>query len=214
MRVFLRVWLILAISILIPRAALSQAPERGWPRVCRNPELLKAMEVIDRACTGLACDLSQLRQLDTTVDKASLLAALRDPNLMPVHIFFPIARGDVSSSFDWEGAKRDQLAALKYNIDPTNTVIYIVAHSSATGSTEQNIVLSRKRMMSVMQYLRDVLRVPCRSFRGVWLGEETFSLTASDAKLLGIASQDYRDDPLVLNQAVHVFIYPCAELER
>lgn len=172
------------------------------------------MRVIDQACTGFGCDLNVLRNLDTKVDKPTLLAALRDPNLLPVHIFFPTAGTEVSRSYDWEEKKRDQLAALKYNVDPTNAIVYIIAQSSVTGPTQQNTELSRKRMLSVLKYIQDVLRVPCRSFRGVWLGEGTFSLTETDARRLGISSDQYRDNPLVLNQAVHVFIYPCADLEQ
>jgi hypothetical protein len=200
--------LLLAISCL----AQAGEPERGWPRVCRNVELLKAIRIIDSACGAMTCDATTLRKLDSEVDRSSLLAAIRDPNLTPVHLFFPIGITEVRHTFDWNSRKRDELATLKYMTDPGNAIVFVLAETSVVGSSEVNQRLSRERMASTIKYLQDVLKVRCHLFRGGWLGESTLQLSEHDASILGIDPADYRHDSFVLNQSVHVFVYPCANL--
>ena len=198
---------------LVAFAARAQTPERGWPRVCKNPELLKAIRIIDTACTEIKCDASTLQQLDTGVDKPSLLVAMRDKDLSPIHVFFEANQYELTTgALHWSEWKRDQVAMLKYLDDPTNAVVYVLGQASASGPNELNYVLSQKRMISVMRYLEEVLQVKCRSFHGGWLGEDIFQLKPSDARLLNIDPSDYDNDDLKLNQAVHIFVFPCAPL--
>jgi len=197
--------------VAIPGFTDAGEPERGWPNVCRNPELLRAIAVIESACRTSGCDVSKLTQLDT-LNKPTLLLALRNPNLMPVHLFFPNNKSDVRDTFDWYTTKRDQLATLKYTSDPSNAIIFVIAHTSRSGSRERNYALSRDRVTSVVKYLQNNLGVRSRSFRAAWLGEDVFNLSETDARLLEIEPRDYRRDDRILNQSVHIFVYPCADL--
>lgn len=98
-------------------------------------------------------------------------------------------------------------------IDATNSVVYVIGQASKTsGSVDYNAELSKRRMATAMIYLEHVLKVKCRAFKGGYLGYETFQLTPSDASLMDIHPSDYEDNPLTLNQAMHIFVFPCADL--
>lgn len=186
----------------------------GQPRaatpmgICENADLLNAVRIIDGACSAEFCDAQKLREIEN-VNRGDLLRALRDPFLMPVHIFFPANKTRLNEAFDWETIKQDQLRTISSLNDPKETVIFIIGYASSTGEEGMNVRLSRDRMYGVYFYLKNVLGVKCRYIKGAWVGKTILQLHESDAPLLGLSPRDYRDDPLILNQAVHVFIYPC-----
>jgi hypothetical protein len=177
--------------------------------VCDNPKLMDALRVLHRACSPLkGCDFSELRVLNDSRYRDVLLAALGTQALHPVHIFFPDNVTEIRRCYDWKSSKSSQLGAYQYYSNLHNTTIYLIGRASRTGSDKHNRSLSSDRMESVKAYL-DSLRIPCREVRGAWMGREVLQFTMSDAVLLGIAPSDYRKNPLVLNQAVHVFAVPC-----
>lgn len=205
------VMIVIGVAVSLPigvRPVGAADIERVRPSVCRSRELLRALRIIDGACTAIACDLSTLRQLNT-LPRQRLLSALWDPALMPVNIFFPSGQTDVRRAFDWRSRKRLQLSRLKDIFDPENAIVYVVGRASDGGSIELNSSLGRERMESVMRYLKDDLHVRCHRFSGVWLPEGVVALGESDARLLNIDSREYRHDPSVLNQSILVFVYPC-----
>ena len=183
------------------------------PRVCSNLELIKAIRIIDRACNKLStCDFATLRELDKHVNKSALLQAFRTPELQSVHIFFPRREVDLKRSFDWNTVKKDQLDTIKFLENPDNAVVFVLGRASITGDFELNKRLSRERMRSVMSYLQEELHVRCHSFHGGWLGKEIQQWSMSDSDFLKINHRDFRNDELILNQSVHVFVFPCADL--
>src|SRR5260221_13625521 len=118
---------------------------------------------------------------------------------------------DPRKAFDWNTRVKFQLAGLEYVPDPTNMVVFVVAQSSTKGSAERNVRLARERMLNVAAFVKETLHIRSRAFRGAWLGSTILQLNASDATVLGIKPIDYRDDVMILNQSVHVFIFPCAD---
>lgn len=185
---------------------------KGSPVVCENADLRQAIRIIERACTDLSCDFGKLRELDSRVDKPTLLAALRDPYLAPVHLFFPANESSVYGAFDWSTIKKSQVDSLAHLNDPENAVVFVLGRASQTGDYEHNKRLSRERMQSVLKYLKEDLRIRCSRFRGAWFGKEILQLARSDARHLNLEPDDYRQDELILNQAVHVFVFPCGDL--
>jgi len=203
-----------AFSATDAQSIVRRVPESGWPEVCYNSELTKAIDIISNACNEYECDASSLRQLDTRVKKPLLLTALRDPQLRPVHIFFdhdqPAPDGTIGVALHWDLWKRDHVGTLQ-SIDAKNSIVFIIGQASRTGTFDYNFRLSQRRMEVVVNYLKNVLHVQCQSFRGGWLGNDIFQLTLADADFLGIPAREYDNDELKLNQAVHVFVYPCAD---
>lgn len=181
------------------------------PPVCGNRELRRAIRTINDACADITCDFSKLHELED-IDKGKLLAALRNPYLRPVHLFFPKGQTQLGDIFDWRTTKKAQLDSIKLLDDPQNSVVFVIGRASVTGNHDTNVALSRERMLSVMKYVKDVLQVKCHKFKGGWLGKEYLQLSRSDAALLNLEPRDYRGDELVLNQAVHVFVFPCPEV--
>jgi hypothetical protein len=186
--------------------SLGEGPPSG---ICDNADLLQAVRVIDGACSAEFCDPKKLSEIEN-VNRGDLLRALRDPYLMPVHIFFPSGKTRLDDAFDWATIKQDQLRTISNLNNPDETVIFIIGYASRTGGEGMNVNLSRDRMYSVYFYLKNVLGVKCKAIKGAWVGKTILQLQESDAPLLGLTARDYRSDPLVLNQAVHVFIFPCA----
>jgi hypothetical protein len=178
--------------------------------VCRDPELLRAIEVMSGVCNDFTCDGSSLRQLGTSASKVRLLSALAEPTLMPINLFFPAGRSDLRDIFDWNSAKRDQMCQFNGIADPENTFVFVIGRTSNTGSVDSNNRLRRERMANVLRYLRDELHVRCRRFRGVWVPKGVFTLAENDARLLKVDAREYRYNVSVLNQSVQVFVYPCA----
>jgi hypothetical protein len=199
------------LSVVVVFAGRTNIYTYQRPPVCANVELRRAIRSINDACTDITCDFSKLRELDD-IDKGKLLAALRNPYLRPVHLFFPKGQTQLSDAFDWRTTKKDQLDSIKYIDDPDNTIVFVIGRASATGNRDVNIRLSRERMLSVMDYVRNHLQVKCHKFKGGWLGKDYLQLSRSDATLLNVESRDYREDELILNQAVHVFVFPCRDV--
>ncbi len=186
---------------------------QGRPDICLNRELLEVIRTIDDACPkARGCNFLVLEELDDGVKKEHLLNALRNPWLQAVHLFFPANHAKVGDAFDWGTVKRTQLASIKALDRPENAVVYVLGRASITGNIDHNRTLSRDRMRNVMNYMKHDLGVNCSGFRGAWFGKEVLQLDLSDAQMLNVASSDYRSDPLVLNQSVHVFMYPCGDL--
>jgi hypothetical protein len=181
------------------------------PRVCSNRALIEAIRIIERACTEFACDFDQLRSLDTRVDKPSLLAALRESDLKPVHLFFPINEDTVTKTFDWPTIKKAQLESIQYASGLHDSMVFVVGRASTIGDIDYNRRLSIRRTQGVLRYLKEDLGIKCRSFHGGYLGEEILQLNSSDARLLNLEPRDYRQDAAILNQSVHVFIFPCPD---
>jgi hypothetical protein len=131
--------------------------------------------------------------------------------LLPLHFFFRTGK----SSFDDilnRGRAEEQLRSLKFLSDPENAVIYVIGQASKPGSIEDNFLLSQARMKTVMEYLERTLRVKCFDMRGGWVGEEVFQLDSVDASRMGIEPAEYEGNSQILNQAVHIFVFPCAPL--
>lgn len=209
-RAALKGLLVVALVVVSPRLLASDPP------VCSNEHLLKAIRIIEEACTSAVCDFEQLRKLDNEVDRAGFLTALSNPYLRPVHIFFPPNEFRLPQAFDWQSTKRDQMHTLLSIDNPDQAVVFIIGSASVTGrpgapGNEHNRRLSFSRMEGVWRYLKDELKIQCREFRAGWLGREVLQLKKSDAAFLNISEQDYRDDELVLNQSVHVFVFPCSD---
>ena len=196
----------LAITLFSPAPRAADTAPSG---ICDNTDLLQAVRIIDNACSKEFCDPKKLGEIEN-VNRGDLLRALRDPYLMPVHIFFPSGKTRLNEAFDWETTKEDQLRTISNLNNPDETVIFIIGYASQTGNEGLNVGLSRDRMYAVYFYLKSVLGVKCKYIKGAWVGKTILQLQESDAALLGLNPRDYRKDPLVLNQAVHVFIYPCA----
>lgn len=208
----------LVILMLSPCLVRAVEPEAGWPRICKQSELLKAIRIIDSACRDLKnCDHSKLKQLDHDVDKPTLLAALRNQYLMPLHFFFPKGKYQLDEMIEW-GDRKAELDSLKFLGDPDNSIVYIIGQASTlpprngADPHEYNFGLSQLRMQAVMDYLEKKLRVKCFAFRGGWLGDDIFQLNKVDANRMGIDPAEYQNDPYTLNQAVHIFVFPCAPL--
>ena len=182
------------------------------PPPCSNPELLKAINIINRACKfQRGCDQGVLKEMDKTVDKPTLMRALRDPYLSPVHLFFSEGKYRIEDSLDWDKIKEDQMKTLKFVDDPSRSVVYVLGHASVTGNADGNVRLSRQRANAVMEYLQNTLRISCGGFHAAWFGSEALQLTSSDAHLMNLEDDDFRNNLLILNQAVHVFVFPCLE---
>lgn len=179
--------------------------------ICADQELIKAINIIHEACTDVGgCNFYTLRELDERVDRASLLTALRSPYLYPVHLFFPEGKYQLTDIFDWRITKKAQLDTLASIPNPREAAVYIIGRASFTGDVATNRELSRRRMESVMSYLKRDLGVECAYFKGGWTGKEILQLNDSDARLLNLSPGDFRSDSKILNQAVHVFVFPCA----
>lgn len=210
--------LIAVIPLFLLTSPSHAQPEKydagGRPEVCSNEELRKAIRLIRAACNNFNCDLEKLDKIDSTVDKATLLFSLRSPQLLPVHIFFPVGKTDLVDAFDWPTIKREQLASIRFLDNPGNSLIFVLGRASTIGDYDKNVLLSQKRASNVMSYIRDTLKVNCKSFHSAWLGETIFQWEISDASFMNIPNRDYRSSRLVLNQSVHVFIFPCADLIR
>jgi len=200
--------------LIIPQYATAQSP------ACSNQALLEALRIIDRACKGGQCDFDELRALDDRVGKREFLGALKNPELWATHVFFPANDFRLEDSFDWHSFKRDQVASLALMNKPESTAIFILGQASTTApegsingeGDDFNRRKSWNRMQSMLSFLRDDLKLPCKDFRVGWFGREIMQLEVGDAAWLGIPGQDYRSDRNVLNQAVHVFAFPCKEL--
>jgi hypothetical protein len=183
--------------------------EFSLPPVCNNQELIKAVRIIDNACDQVDCDFRELAQLDRNVDKASLLAALTNRDLSPVHLFFPEGKFALQDAFDWDTTKRAHLDRLRYIDRPEDVVVFVLGRASVTGDPMANRDLSWKRMRGVLTHIKSLLQNRCRHFKGAWFGEEILYLEPEDASLLGLRDHEWRNSQLVLNQAVHVFVFPC-----
>lgn len=180
------------------------------PPVCSNRALRRAIRTINDACTDISCNFDKLKELEN-IDKASLLDSLRNPYLRPVHLFFPANKTRLDDAFDWRTTKKAQLDGIRLMDDPENSIVFVIGRASVTGDRDHNIKLSRARMMSVMDYVKYELRVPCHEFKGGFLGKEYLQMSLSDAGHLYINELDFRKDELILNQAVHVFVFPCKD---
>lgn len=200
--------------VLVPAQARPQKAEVSQPEVCSNQELSKAIRVIRAACNDVTCNPQLLKEIDTGVDKSTLLFALRSPHLLPVHIFFPIGETELSKAFDWPTIKKEQLDTIRFLENPGNTLIFILGRASTVGNFDKNVLISQRRAESVKSYIQNNLKVNCKAFHGAWLGETIFQWDISDAAFMNIPTRDYRASEMVLNQSVHVFAFPCANLIR
>ena len=182
---------------------------RAEDSVCKNPALYEVFAIIDRACNEETCDEGLLKEINTSIERGKLLAAM--DQLKVYHIFFPVGKHEIADSLDFEVTKKDQLAALKYAItNPEDVAIYVLGRGSASkGSERLNWELSRKRTLSVYNYLIRELGLTCRYVQKVAFGKTVLHLSASDAGMLRIPTNDFRNDVNVLNQSVEVFVYPC-----
>ena len=203
-KIFLCLLLALGASI---GAAVASAIE---PDVCQNKALRRAIAIIDAACHDLSgCNFDSLRQIEG-IRRPELLAALRDPNLYPVHVFFEANVSDVTQARDWS-TKKDLLEGYQYITGIEQATVFVLGQASRTGGFDQNVKLSRERMQGILLYMRDHLRIKCRAIKGGYLGSDIFQLGLPDASALRLLPEEFRNDSLVLNQAVHVFIVPCPD---
>lgn len=206
-RTFLRTIALAAFGVHWCPDALAAQPD-----VCSNQPLLEALRILHRACTPIDCNFTQLRVLDDPRYRDALLAAFANRDLNAVHVFFPTALSEVQDCFDWQTSKRSQLNTFNFLNNAERSTVYLIGRASVTGSIEFNRKLSAARMQSVHRYLRFDLKIPCPNFRGAWMGKEILQFTLSDASYLKLQPQEFRNDELILNQAVHVFAVPCGDL--
>jgi hypothetical protein len=169
--------------------------------------------IIHAACTEESCDPERLKEITTNIEHWKLLTAMR--SLFTVHVFFPLGATDMQSALDLTSTKRDEMNLLKAQITkPEDTIVYVVGRGSAIGSDRKNWEISRKRTLAVYRYLLEDLKLNCQYIQKVALGKTIFQLSLKDANVLNIAEGDYREDPLVLNQSVEIFVYPCRNQPR
>lgn len=153
-----------------------------------------------------------LRELNDERYRDALLAAFANKDLNAVHVFFPENKSELKDCFDWGTGKKSQLNTFQYLNRVEQSTIYLIGRASRTGTMDHNRKLSAARMQSVYNYLRYDLKVPCPRFRGAWMGKEILQFGLGEASFLKLNSREFRDDELVLNQAVHVFAVPCGDL--
>ena len=199
----------LVVSLLL----LAASPSAHSQDVCANPTLFEFFQILGAACETGECDPSVMAEIDDRVDRAKLLGALRNPALSPVHLFFPSARYRLDDSFDWSSDKADQLASIEgaLNGSHENAIVYVIGKASRVGDPETNIRLSRERARGVVDYMRTHVSDRFHHYHTAWAGDEGLQFTHSHARILNLEPRDFRDDDLVLNQAVHVFVYPCVD---
>jgi len=205
-RAILRSCIVAGLMAMSGRQPQARSEEVG--DVCSNSELMRSIRIIDAACHDLSgCDFESLGELER-LEKSKLIEAWAHPDVAAVHVFFPTNVFDITQAYDWASI-RDQLESLKYMTSIRDATLYVIGQASRTGSFDQNVALSRKRMQSVSLFIRDVLKVECRDVRGGYLGARFVQLATNDAKGFRLHPAAYRGDELVLNQAVHVFLVPC-----
>jgi hypothetical protein len=197
--------LLVIVGLFIGAATTSYADDP----MCKNPALYEVFAIIDRACNEQTCDEGILKEINTAIERGKLLAAM--DQLKVYHIFFPVGKSDIHDALDFDITKKDQLASLKYSItNPEDVAIYVLGRGSASkGSERVNWELARKRTLAVYNYLTTDLALTCRYVQKVAFGKTVLQLSASDAGMLRIPANDFRNDTDVLNQSVEVFIYPC-----
>lgn len=197
--------LILTFCFLLTGSAIAAQTR---PSICANSALKEAVKIILEACSQYECNPLILRKLDTNLDKASVLVALRSLELSPVHIFFPRSVSSIDESFDWETSKKNHLRTLR-GLNLPAASVFVIGQASSLGSSDYNWHLSRARMQSVLDYISDEVMPGCGAYHHAFLGEDIFQLSLSDASFIGLQPEDYRGDEYILNQSVHVFVYPC-----
>ena len=176
--------------------------------VCENPELLRAIRTIDAACSKEKCNFDDLKRLENEVDKRTLLAVMRNPDLYSVYLFYPTGQVTPESVLDWQ-TKQVQLKALKNLSNASEAVVYVIGRASAKGKNALNERLARLRAQGILRYLKEEIKIDCHEFHAAWFGEDILYLTMSDASLVVAPPQDYRNREDILNQSAHVFIFPC-----
>jgi hypothetical protein len=186
---------------------------------CEREEVLRALTYLYYSSSG--CD-GVGRVESETIDRAALLTLLRDPYMLPTHVFYPENKTTLGSAFDWNTSKRSQLESFKLPTD-TERMLFIVSADAAMPSMRKTV---DARMRELETYLRNDLRVPCRSIHVAVVEPSILRLTDSDAALLSIEPRDYRggsgiarrteeveaqlSEKATLNEAVHVLSVPCS----
>jgi outer membrane protein OmpA-like peptidoglycan-associated protein len=189
-----------------------KAPESGWPEVCYNRELLDAIQIIDSACKPYEdCDMAALTALDKSVDKDQLFIALSDLALTPQHVFFKTGKSDIGSVLHWQDWKVRHLKDLK-KVDQTRAIVFVIGQASQPGDFDKNFTLSRLRAEAVVKYLQADLGLSSVRIKVGWLGESAMQLHFADAEHLRIDRSEFDSDVDKLNQAVHIFAFPCGEM--
>ena len=194
-----------------PRSALAD------PSVCQKPDMVEFINKIWNACNTPGqggCNEAELKQIETLsgtgLDRATIMFALK--TLRPIHVFFPMGKSDIGDALDWPTQRQDQFEVLKKTMEGENTdgsIVFVIGRASATGSAKLNFELSQKRTLSVYQYLRGSLKLNCTDIQKVWFGREVMQLKHGDARQIEIEKEEYRDNELILNQSVEVFVWPC-----
>lgn len=176
--------------------------------VCTDDDLMKTFEVIEGACDAEHCDESKLGEIDKKVDKPKLMAALR--KLPVVHLFWRSGRFEISDVLNFEELKKDQLETLKMLAKGSDDMaVYVLGRGSQSGTADQNKEISRRRTLSVYQYLAADSKGWCRHILKAAFGKTVLPLQPSDATLLDIPGADYEHSGAILNQSVEVIIFPC-----
>lgn len=199
--------LLFTASVVLARPPARPAPTKSSAPGCGNEILRKAMRLIDSACPDLRCARDKVRTIDENLEKKDFLAAISDPSTLPLFLFFPDGKSDLSETFNWELKKPllDRLGSM----DLTDRTIYLVGGASHTGGAEYNLVLSTARMTNTMDYLNS-LGIKCREIKGGAVGKDALRLNLYDATALRLLPSDYRN-PTVLNQHVLIFTF-CSDL--
>ncbi len=201
--------LLLAAPLLAPGPGLGQA-DPGRPAICSDQNLKRAVQIVHEGCMQSECDFQKLKKMEVTVDKTAFVAVFRDPYLRSLRIFFPINKFEIGEAFDWKSTKKQQVDAFQFYTPGRNDLIFVIGSASDIGATAHNRDLSARRMESVLDYLKNELSIQCNGcFHQGFLGEEVMQLSLDDAQLLNVDRTSYRNDKHILNQSVHVFVYPC-----
>lgn len=195
----------LAVTLVL---SLLGAPAWAEDNVCSNPTLQEVFRIVHAACDTENCDEAKLEEINVSIPKHKLMAAMRLMN--PIHVFFPSGRSTMQDALDFATSKKDQIAMLQEIITaPEETVVYVIGRGSRTGSQRKNFELARRRTLAVFMHLARDLKLKCRYVQKVAFGKTVLQLSRSDANLLNIAPNDYRSDERILNQSVEIFVYPC-----
>jgi outer membrane protein OmpA-like peptidoglycan-associated protein len=196
---------------------------RDVPKICKHKGVLEIVSNLRKVCIKGKCDLTKLLKKANMLNLTKFLALIK-LNENKTTFFF--RKGKVTLDPEQVQEKIESLVAqLTYMIqEPDNTIAFIIAKASKTGTTKQNQVLSTKRAESVFQIVEKALEehaeeMSCDQIYRTYVGSRLFQFNVTDAKESGYykdvdmkRARKFREkDVEFINQSAVVFAYPCFE---
>ncbi len=207
----LRVFTILMTALLGSPSAANPQDLHENTSACSSAEVWSVFRILDRASNPYELGRpTRIWSLDETVDKSVFLSAFREPSFHSVHLFFPLNETDIQRAFDWNTIKRDQIDVLRL-LRNDRSKFYILGSASNIGDPDLNRSLASQRVASTINYLLRNIGIKVGRINVGLLQKEQIQLSFNDAKFLNIPKEDFRADDLILNQSVHIIVFPCAE---